>query len=67
MKQRKNREGTEALGRPYRVTLDEVGREMETLCIVNIPICRVVVDGFNSVQSVTTRRLDSVCVNICLS
>lgn len=39
MKKRKNTEGTEALGRLYGVTLDEVGREMETLCIANIPIC----------------------------
>ena len=46
VKQKKNREGTEALGRLYGVSLDKVGREMETLCIVNIPICRVVADGF---------------------
>jgi len=46
MKQRKNREGTEALGRLCGVILDELGTEMETLCIVNIPICRVVADRF---------------------
>lgn len=46
MKQTKNQEGTEALCIQYVVTPDEVGRELEILCTVNIPICRGLDVGF---------------------
>lgn len=45
MKERKNREGTEALDRLCCMTLAEMEREMQ-LCVVNITICRAVADGF---------------------
>lgn len=69
MKERKNREGTEALDRLCCVTLAETGREMQ-LCIVNITICRAVADGFRKpFYPVCHHRKTwfSVCVNTHLS
>lgn len=59
MKQTKNQEGTEVLCRQYVVTLDELERELEILCTVNIPICRGLDVGFKELfHPATSGRFD---------